>query len=65
MWNICTCSYIVYDGKKIYLDTSYYELKNKMKKRDKEIELEVSGFLISHYRMFNKDKISEYGEFGF
>ena len=38
-------SYIVYDGKKIYLGTLYSTLKAKMQNTQKEIELEVYGFV--------------------
>lgn len=64
MLSIWTESYIVHNGKKIYLETNYSELKEKMKNKDKTIELNVSGFLFGSTRVFKKTNISEFGESG-
>lgn len=64
MFSIWTNSYIRYEGKKIFLETSYETLKKKMKSSAKEIELTVSGVVFGKNRMFKKDKISDYGEAG-
>lgn len=61
---ILAFSYIVYNNKKIYLDTPYWELKDKMKNSKKEIELRVYGFLGGNRRYFKKELISEWGEAG-
>lgn len=45
MYSIWTESYIVYDGKKVYLETSYSTLKKKMNNKKKKIELEVSNIV--------------------
>lgn len=57
-------SYIIYNGKKIYLDTPYYRLRDEMKSSKKEIELCVYSLLGGNRRSFKKELISEYGECG-
>ena len=57
-------SYIVYNGQKIYLDTSYWMLKDLMRSSKKEIELDVYGLLGGNRRFFKKELISEWGEAG-
>lgn len=65
MFSIWTESYIVYEGKKIYLETPYKKLKDIMKYSvEKEVELEVSGILFGKKKMFKKDKITEWGGAG-
>ncbi len=62
MYSIWTRSYIKCNGNKVYLETPYEELKEKMSDHNKEIEVEVSGIMFSKCGMFQKEKISEYGE---
>ncbi len=64
MYSVWTRSYIRYNGKKVYLETPYEELKEKMSDHNKEVEVEVSGIVFGKDGMFQKDKISEYGEAG-
>lgn len=64
MYSIWTESYIVYDGKKVYLETSYSTLKKKMNNKKKKIELEVSNIVFGKKKIFEKCRISEYGEAG-
>lgn len=64
MYSIWTESYIVYDGKKIYLETPYSTLKKKMNNKKKKIELKISNIVFGKKRIFEKCRISEYGEAG-
>ena len=57
-------SYIIYNGRKIYLDTSYWVLKDLMKSSKKEIELCAYGLLGGNRRFFKKELIDEWGEAG-
>lgn len=64
MLSIWTESYIRYEGKKIYLETDYKELKQKMNDKSKIIEVTVSGLIFGTTRTFKKEYISEFGECG-
>ena len=61
---ILAMSYIVYDGRKIYLDTPYWSLRDKMQSSSKEIELRVYSLLGGNRRFFKKELLSEWGEYG-
>ena len=59
----CATSYIKIDGKKIYLDDSYYMLKKKIEdNNDDFITLRKSTITGSDKITVNRKNITEYGE---
>ena len=61
----CATSYIKIDGKKIYLDDSYYALKKKIKDgNDDFITLRKSTITGSDKITVNRKNITEYGKVG-
>lgn len=59
----CATSYIKIDGKKIYLDDSYYTLKKKIEdNNDDFITLRKSTMTGSDKITVNRKNITEYGE---
>ena len=53
------------DGRKIFLSTSYSELKRLMNNNDDKIEVEKSGIISDALIVLLKSNISEYGEYSF
>lgn len=65
MYSIWTNSYVVINGKKIYLETSYSKLKRKMEdESDDIITLTRSGFVFGKKIKVPRSSIDWYGEAG-
>lgn len=56
-------TYIVYKGRKVYLDDTLWELKEKMSKsKNGEVKLNVSGILFDREKVFSVNDITYSGK---
>lgn len=56
-------TYIVYKGRKVYLDDTLWELKEKMSKsKNGKVKLNVSGILFDREKVFSVNDITYSGK---
>lgn len=61
---ISTRSYVRVKSKKIYLDTTYYDLKKKMFDSNDYIEVRTSGLFRGGEKIIPKSQITDFGKIG-
>ena len=54
-------TYIINKGRKIYLLNTYWDVRDKLRNKNEEISLTVTGLFSDKEKLFNTNNISEYG----
>lgn len=54
-------TYIVHKGRKVYLNNTFWDLKEKLDSKETNVLLNVSGLFSDKEKMFRVSSISDYG----